>query len=275
MTVYLTALEATAALTTNLAPQMGMINRYNAAGGALALTLPALSGLNVGANCVVAKDILDTSGNAITVTRTGTDTFDDGTTGFTLLSAGSQRVLQVVEIDAVKYWKITDYGSPETDISGLQPKSTLTTKGDLYVATASGVVTRRAVGTDGQVLTADSAHATGISWTTLAATRSTESAASSATPTPAIASPNHFAAWTALAANATFGAPTGTVADGYKLMVRVKDNGTARTLAYNAIYRAIGTTLPTTTVINKTLYLGMIYNNADTKWDVVAVGQEA
>jgi hypothetical protein len=34
-------------------------------------------------------------------------------------------------------------------------------------------------------------------------------------------------------------------------------------------------TLPTTTVISKTLYLGMIFNNADTKWDVVAVAQEA
>jgi hypothetical protein len=34
-------------------------------------------------------------------------------------------------------------------------------------------------------------------------------------------------------------------------------------------------TLPTTTVISKTLYLGMIYNSTDTKWDVVAVAQEA
>jgi hypothetical protein len=53
------------------------------------------------------------------------------------------------------------------------------------------------------------------------------------------------------------------------------DNGTARTLAWNAIYRAVGITLPATTVISKTLYLGMIYNSADSKWDVVAVSQEA
>lgn len=102
-----------------------------------------------------------------------------------------------------------------------------------------------------------------------------QTTASSATPTPAVTSPSHQMTVTALAAGATFAAPTGTVADGYKLMLRVKDNGTARTLAFNAIYRAIGVTLPTTTVANKTLYIGCIYNAADTKWDVIAVGAEA
>jgi hypothetical protein len=78
-----------------------------------------------------------------------------------------------------------------------------------------------------------------------------------------------------LAAGATFGAPTGTPTQGQGLIIRIKDNGTARTLAFNAIYRAIGVTLPTTTVLSKTLYLGMIYNLTDTKWDVIAVAQEA
>jgi len=44
------------------------------------------------------------------------------------------------------------------------PKSTVTTKGDLIVATASGVVTRVAVGTNDYVLTADSATASGVKW---------------------------------------------------------------------------------------------------------------
>lgn len=98
--------------------------------------------------------------------------------------------------------------------------------------------------------------------------------ASTSTPTPAADSLDEYNI-TALATGATFGAPTGTLTDGQKLIIRIKDNGTARTLAYNAIYRAIGVTLPTTTVISKTLYLGMIYNYDDTKWDVVAVAQEA
>lgn len=44
------------------------------------------------------------------------------------------------------------------------PKSTVTTKGDLIVATASGVVTRVGVGTNEFVLTADSATASGVKW---------------------------------------------------------------------------------------------------------------
>lgn len=75
---------------------------------------------------------------------------------------------------------------------------------------------------------------------------------------------------TALATNAIFGIPAGTPVTGQKLILRIKDNGTARTLAFNSIYRAIGVTLPTTTVNNKTIYLGMFYNSDDSKWDVVA-----
>jgi len=98
--------------------------------------------------------------------------------------------------------------------------------------------------------------------------------ASSATPTP-VGNSNDMFTVTALAANATFAAPSGTPTDGQKLMIRIKDNGTARTLAWNAIYRAIGVTLPTTTVISKTLYVGCVYNSADSNWDVLAVGQQA
>jgi len=99
--------------------------------------------------------------------------------------------------------------------------------------------------------------------------------ASSATPTPTGGSLRNYFTVTALAAGATFSAPSGTPADGNYLTIRIKDNGTARTLAWNAIYRAIGVTLPTTTVVNKTLYLGLRYNGADSKWDVLAVAQEA
>jgi hypothetical protein len=49
--------------------------------------------------------------------------------------------------------------------TAIQP-STLTTKGDTFVATASAAVTRLAVGTNGQVLTADSTQTKGIKWAT-------------------------------------------------------------------------------------------------------------
>jgi len=99
--------------------------------------------------------------------------------------------------------------------------------------------------------------------------------ASSATPAPTGGSLRNYFTVTALAAGATFSAPSGTPVDGNLLTIRIKDNGTARTLAWNAIYRAIGVTLPTTTVLSKTLYLGCRYNGADSKWDVLAVAQEA
>lgn len=98
--------------------------------------------------------------------------------------------------------------------------------------------------------------------------------ASSATPTADADSHDQYNV-TALAAAAAFGAPTGTPTDGQTLLYRIKDNGTARALTWNAIFRAVGVTLPTTTVISKTLYVGTVYNAADSKWDVIATGQEA
>jgi hypothetical protein len=49
--------------------------------------------------------------------------------------------------------------------TAVQP-STLTTKGDTFVATAASAVTRLGVGTDGQVLTADSTQTKGMKWAT-------------------------------------------------------------------------------------------------------------
>lgn len=76
---------------------------------------------------------------------------------------------------------------------------------------------------------------------------------------------------TALAAPMTIAAPTGTPTDGQKLILRILDNGTARALTWNAIFRVVGTILPTTTVLSKTTYVGCIYNTAAVKWDVVGV----
>ena len=96
---------------------------------------------------------------------------------------------------------------------------------------------------------------------------------SSATPTPNCDTTDLYKI-TALGEGATFGAPTGTPLDGQKLQIRIKDDGTGRSLAFNAIYRVIGVTLPTTTTASKTIYLGMEYNSADSKWDVLAVAEE-
>ena len=79
---------------------------------------------------------------------------------------------------------------------------------------------------------------------------------------------------TALATAALFAAPSGTPTDGQSLLLRIIDNGSPRALTWNAIYAAIGVTLPVTTVASKYLYVGCIYNAESSKWDVVAVGQQ-
>jgi hypothetical protein len=75
------------------------------------------------------------------------------------------------------------------------------------------------------------------------------SAASASSLTPSIATTDIYA-YTALAAGLTINAPTGTPVDGDKLIFRILDNGTARTLTWNATYTVIGVTLPTTTTAN-------------------------
>lgn len=83
---------------------------------------------------------------------------------------------------------------------------------------------------------------------------------------------------TAQANAVTINADSGTPTNGQKMIFRIKDNGTARALTWTTGssngFRAVGTTLPTTTVANKTLYVGCIYNSADSRWDVIMVTQE-
>jgi hypothetical protein len=99
---------------------------------------------------------------------------------------------------------------------------------------------------------------------------------SSATPTPN-ADTDDLLDITALAVAAAFATPGGTPVNGQKLMLRIKDTGTARALTYSSAYVAGGAPLPSTTIISKTLLIGLLYNtaNALNKWMCVAVSQEA
>jgi hypothetical protein len=80
---------------------------------------------------------------------------------------------------------------------------------------------------------------------------------------------------TAQAGALKFNNPSGTGTQGQPLLIRILDNGTARALTYDTQFRAMGTALPTTTVLSKTLYMLFIFNETATKWDLVAAGQEA
>ena len=103
--------------------------------------------------------------------------------------------------------------------------------------------------------------------------------ANAATITPVRTGPHSHYAVTSLATAATVNPPAiNTGIDGDRLTIRILDNGTGRALSWNTsagAYRAIGVTLPTTTVASKVLYVGCIYNSQNNFWDAVAFVQQA
>lgn len=157
--------------------------------------------------------------------------------------------------------------------------------GDLYYRGAGGTLSRLALGTDTQILTA---NASVPYWSTFSGitTNSTAiltnkrieprivSATSYTTDTGtalSVATCDEFIV-TAQAGALKFNNPGGTPVEGEKLIIRIKDDGTARALTYDTQFRASSDlALPTTTVLGKTLYMGFEYNATDTKWDLLAV----
>lgn len=68
---------------------------------------------------------------------------------------------------------------------------------------------------------------------------------------------------------------SGTPTDFQKLIVRIKDNATARAITWGASFESKGLDLPTTTVLSKVLTVGFIYDTVTAKWGCVALAQEA
>jgi hypothetical protein len=70
---------------------------------------------------------------------------------------------------------------------------------------------------------------------------------------------------------------SGTPVNKDTLIFQIKDNGTARAIAWGTSFVAGGVALPTTTVLSKILTVGFIYNTANSlnKWMCVASAQEA
>jgi hypothetical protein len=93
---------------------------------------------------------------------------------------------------------------------------------------------------------------------------------SNATPTPN-ADTTDIHTVTAQSAAAAWAVPTGTPVNGQVLILRMKDNGTARAVSFDTGtggYRATTeAALPTTTVLGKELYSAFIYDSTAIKWD--------
>lgn len=104
---------------------------------------------NVMASALTTKgDLIVTDGSAINRLGVGTD--------------GQALVASSAATNGVTWTTPTD--------TTKQPLATLTTKGDIYAATASATVTRLGVGTNSFSLVADSTQATGLSWVSVAET---------------------------------------------------------------------------------------------------------
>jgi hypothetical protein len=83
--------------------------------------------------------------------------------GDSTITVGGTATAPTVAVNAIAESKVTNLTS---DLAGKTDKSTLTTKGDLYVASAASTPARQGIGLDGQVLTADSTQTTGVKWAT-------------------------------------------------------------------------------------------------------------
>lgn len=103
------------------------------------------------------------------------------TTGKVLQSNASTGAIEASSITNTTLGYLDATSSVQTQLDAKIAKSVLTTKGDLFVATASATIARQGVGSDGQVLVADSGQTNGINWATPASAPSSSAEISNLT----------------------------------------------------------------------------------------------
>jgi hypothetical protein len=192
--------------------------------------------------------------SVVDLSVTGTTSFDgsQGTAGQVLTSAGA---------GATPTWATPTTGTVTSIIAGTGLSGgTITTSGTIAI---------------------DSTVTTNSGTQTLTNKRVTNRIGSNGATTSGNITPTSDTAdqynITGLTGTSNIQIPSGTPTDGQRLSIRIKDNGTNRSLTWVTSaggYRVIGTTLPTTTTANKTIYVGCVYNSADSFWDVVAVATQ-
>jgi hypothetical protein len=98
----------------------------------------------------------------------------------------------------------------------------------------------------------------------------TSSTTSTTAVTPTIDTEDVFVV-TAQAQSLTINNPTGTIVNGQRFILRIKDNATPQSLTFGNLYRAsTDLPLPSITLAGKTLYLGFMYNSDANRWDLIA-----
>jgi Cu/Ag efflux protein CusF len=152
-------LVPTATKTTAYTAAVNDLVMTDATSAAFAVTLPSAPA----DKSIIEVKKIDSSTNAVTITCGGTDTFAVGGTTLALAFQGHAARMQYQATGGK--WITLDNDVPLTQLDARYVgKSVVTAKGDIIAATASGAVTNVAVGTNGQVLTADSTQASGVKW---------------------------------------------------------------------------------------------------------------
>ena len=252
--------------------------------GSLVITLSTGQELNVGE--VVAPDLAEKIKVISTMSTNGAVAIlDEGTSitgGVKTINFVGASVTATNSGDDVTVTVAGGGSGTVTSVAATVPSflsvagSPITTSGTLAI-TLSGTALPIANGGTGATTLAGASIATYSGTETLTNKRidpRVTSAASASSLTPDISVSDVYA-YTALAAGLTINAPNGTPLDGDKLIFRLLDNGTSRSLTWNGTYTVIGVTLPTATTISKTTYVGCIYNANNTRWDVIAVTTQA
>lgn len=236
---------------------------------ALDATLTALAGLATGANKFPYSTGTDTFSQA-DITAAGRALLDDADAAAQIVTLGLAALFQPLDGDLTTIAAITS-GTGNVmaaDGSGWVAKSYTALKTALVLVAAD-------VGLGNVDNTSNSTERAAAR--TLTNARITKRIGTTTTSSSLTIDSNSYDQYnlTAQSGVITVNAPTGTPTDAQQLMIRIKCPTTIGAITWNAAFRALGVTNPTTTVVGKTTYVGCMWNAADSVWDVLATGQQA